>query len=141
MYVWKSECSLAYKTYSKERRSFLQKQTKKTLFRQKINQTILRSFRIAPKYKFGYRIPQSYEEAIYPDTVINGNSLWKTTMDSKMVDMRAFNVDIDKGLFTEVGIPAGYKRIGTHFAYDVKADGRHKARIVADGSVTDVPID
>ena len=34
----------------------------------------------------------------------------------------------------------GYKRIRTHLVFDVKHDGRHKARIVADGHLTDVPL-
>ena len=37
--------------------------------------------------------------------------------------------------------PDGYKQIRVHLVYDVKHDGRHKARLVADGHLTDVPID
>jgi hypothetical protein len=37
--------------------------------------------------------------------------------------------------------PAGYKRIRVHIVYDVKHDGRHKARLVADGHLTDIPLD
>ena len=36
--------------------------------------------------------------------------------------------------------PTGYKRIRVHFVFDVKHDGRHKARLVADGHLTDVPL-
>jgi Reverse transcriptase (RNA-dependent DNA polymerase) len=35
--------------------------------------------------------------------------------------------------------PPGYKRIRVHFVFDVKHDGRHKARLVAGGHLTDVP--
>ena len=35
--------------------------------------------------------------------------------------------------------PEGYKKIRVHFVYDVKHDGRHKARLVAGGHLTDVP--
>ena len=38
-------------------------------------------------------------------------------------------------------IPAGYKRIRVHFVYDIKHDGRHKARLVAGGHLTDIPLD
>ena len=38
-------------------------------------------------------------------------------------------------------IPEGYKRIRTHLVFAVKHDGRHKARMVADGHLTDVPLD
>jgi Reverse transcriptase (RNA-dependent DNA polymerase) len=33
------------------------------------------------------------------------------------------------------------KRIRVHIVYDVKHDGRHKARLVADGHLTDIPLD
>ena len=38
-------------------------------------------------------------------------------------------------------IPKGYKKIRVHLIYDVKHDGRHKARLVADGHLTDIPVD
>ena len=37
--------------------------------------------------------------------------------------------------------PPGYKKIGAHFVYDVKYDGRHKAIYVADGHKTDIPLE
>jgi Reverse transcriptase (RNA-dependent DNA polymerase) len=33
--------------------------------------------------------------------------------------------------------PPGYKKIRCHIIYDVKHDGRHKARIIAGGHLTD----
>ena len=38
-------------------------------------------------------------------------------------------------------IPEGYKKIRTHLVYAIKHDGRHKARMVADGHLTDIPLD
>ena len=35
--------------------------------------------------------------------------------------------------------PEGYKKIRVHFVYNVKHNGRHKARLVAGGRLTDVP--
>jgi hypothetical protein len=35
--------------------------------------------------------------------------------------------------------PAGYTRIRVHWVFAVKHDGRHKARLVADGHLTDYP--
>src|SRR5687768_17622379 len=35
--------------------------------------------------------------------------------------------------------PPGYKVIKVHLIYDVKHDGRHRARLVADGHLTDLP--
>lgn len=45
--------------------------------------------------------------------------------------------------FKESGstIPNDYKKIKVHFVYDVKHDGRHKARLVAGGHLTDTPVD
>jgi Reverse transcriptase (RNA-dependent DNA polymerase) len=48
---------------------------------------------------------------------------------------------IDKGHNTKVDPPSVYKRIIFHLVYDVKHDGRHKARLVADGNLTDIPLD
>ena len=45
------------------------------------------------------------------------------------------------GLFNEIGIPAGFKKIRVHLVFAVKHDGRHKSRLVADGHLTDVPLE
>ena len=37
--------------------------------------------------------------------------------------------------------PPGYKKIRVHLVVDVKHDGRHKARLVADGHLTDIPLE
>ena len=34
----------------------------------------------------------------------------------------------------------GFKHIRTHLVFDVKNDGQHKARMVADGHLTDIPL-
>ena len=57
-----------------------------------------------------------------------------------MNDMETHEVFIDKGLYSKVGIPAGFRKIRVHMVFDVKHDGRHKARLVADGSMTFVPL-
>ena len=50
-----------------------------------------------------------------------------------------YKVFKDIGLASEV--PQEYKNIWVHFVYDVKHDGRHRARLVADGHLTDIPVD
>ena len=45
--------------------------------------------------------------------------------------------DIGKGTV----VPEGNKNIRIHFVYDVKHDGRHRARLVAGGHLTDIPVD
>ena len=52
---------------------------------------------------------------------------------------------IEYKVFKDIGLasakPTDYKNIRVHFVYDVKHDGRHQARLVADGHLTDVPVD
>ena len=50
-----------------------------------------------------------------------------------------YNVFIDKGRFAGCKIPRGYQLIRVHTIFDVKVDGRHKARVVADGHLTAIP--
>jgi Reverse transcriptase (RNA-dependent DNA polymerase) len=49
----------------------------------------------------------------------------------QLLEYRTF---VDKGKGTAV---VGYKRISCHIIYDVNHDGRHKARLVAGGHLTD----
>jgi hypothetical protein len=42
---------------------------------------------------------------------------------------------------TKVIPPVGYKKIRIYLVYDVKHDGQNKARIVADGHLTDISLD
>ena len=51
--------------------------------------------------------------------------------------MQAYQVFKDHG--HNADSPPRYKVIQVHLIYDVKHDGRHKARLVADGHLTDVP--
>ena len=50
-----------------------------------------------------------------------------------------YNVFIDKGKFAECRISRGYQLIRVHIIFDVKVDGRHKARVVADGHLSTTP--
>ena len=36
--------------------------------------------------------------------------------------------------------PVGYKKIWVHLVYDVNHGGSHKARLVSDGHITDIPV-
>jgi len=47
--------------------------------------------------------------------------------------------DVFKDLGYNAAPPPKYKKIRVHLIFDVKHDGRHKARLVADGHLTDVP--
>eukprot|EP00977_Amphora_coffeiformis_P005206 scaffold1116_cov104-Amphora_coffeaeformis.AAC.3 len=47
----------------------------------------------------------------------------------------------DHGHKDNVSPPKGYKKIRVHLVFDVKHDGRFKARLVADGHLTDAPLE
>ena len=52
-----------------------------------------------------------------------------------------YSAFLDKGKYHVSKVPCGYKQIRVHTIFDVKYDGRHKARCVADGHLTDTPVD
>ena len=47
---------------------------------------------------------------------------------------------MDVGIGTSA-VPRGYKKIRVHMVYDMKVTLQRKARLVADGQLTDTPID
>lgn len=109
----------------------------KKMFR-RANLAKLRSFRVTPKFMYGYEIPRDYRHAIELDR-INGNTYWQDAVKmelKQLSDYRTFK-DVGRG----VSPPSDHKRIRVHLIFAVKHDGRHKARLVADGHLTDVPND
>ena len=88
-----------------------------------------------PKYKFGVRVPRNIKEALALDKE-NKNTLWaqaiKKEMD-KIMEFEVFTIPKDGKP------PSGYKRIPCHMIFDVKFDGRRKARFVAGGHLTTDP--
>ena len=114
----------------------LAKREKKML--RMVNQAKLRSYNHAPKYKFGFLIPKDYEQAVKLDAK-NRNSRWTDCTQLELDQLHEYKTFTDKG--KDDPPPLGYKKIGAHFVYDVKHDGRHKARYVADGHNTDIPLE
>ena len=53
--------------------------------------------------------------------------------------MGSYKVFKDLGL--KATVTEGFKNIHVHLVYDCKYDGRHRARMVADGHLTDIPVD
>ena len=102
-------------------------------------QAKLRSFRTEPKYMYGFQVPRNYQEALDLDTR-NGNTMWADATSLEMEQLHDYSVFLDKGLYELIGIPTDFKRIRVHLVFAVKHDGRHKARLVADGHLTDVPL-
>ena len=109
--------------------------TQAKLFRL-INQVKFRNFGSKPKFKYGFEIPKNYKHAIEIDKR-NGNTRWQDATELELESMAAYDVFRDHGY--DAKPPPGYKNIRVHLIYDVKHDGRHKARLVADGHLTDVP--
>ena len=100
-----------------------------------LNRLIL-TVQAAPKFKFGIEVARSPSHALELDKKEN-KSLWKEAIQTELnqiKDYQTFRILGDKEK-----LPPGYKRIPYHFVFDVKVDGRHKARLVAGGHRTDPP--
>ena len=103
-----------------------------------LNQAKLQSFRTRPIYMFGYLVPRNHDQAMQLDER-NGNTRWRDAEKLELKQIMEYKTFIDKG--KKAAILQGYKRIRVHFVYAVKHDGRHKARLVAGGHLTDTPVD
>ena len=91
---------------------------------------------MAPKYKYGFEVPPDFKPAKELDKK-NGNTKWQDATELQQLD--AYKVFNNLGKRSQG--PKGYKKIQVHLIFDVKHDGRHKARMVADGHLTDIPVD
>jgi hypothetical protein len=98
----------------------------------------MKSYRQSPKYKFGYRIPKDYEEALKLDE-LNQNTKWKDATITKMSQLKEYECLIDAGIYGQDKPPDGHKKIRAHLVFDVKHDGCRKACYVAGGHLTDIP--
>jgi hypothetical protein len=103
-------------------------------------QAYLRSFRTAPNFKYGHEVPKNFHEAKRIDTII-GNNTWHDAISLELMQSDEYNDFADLGHRNEITAPEGCKKIRVHFVFDVKHDGRYKARLVADGHLTDTPLD
>jgi uncharacterized protein YoxC len=103
-----------------------------------VKQAKMKSYHQSPKYKFGYRIPKDYEEALKLDE-LNQNTKWEDATITEMSQLEEYECFIDAGIYGQDKPPDGHKKIRAHLVFDVKHDGRHKACYVAGGHLTDVP--
>ena len=104
-----------------------------------VNQAKLRSFQVAPKFQCGHQAPRNCREAMALDRQ-NGNNDWKKAISKELEQLEEHETFIDRGPFSQVGVPKGYQLIGTQWVFAIKHDGRHKARLVAMGNPTAVPL-
>jgi hypothetical protein len=100
----------------------------------------LKDFNTAPKCKYGYEISRTYEQAKQLDQK-NGNTKWGDSKALELGQIDEYTTFIDKGHHTKVNPSSGFKKIRVNLVFDVKHDGRHKARLVVDGHLTDIPLD
>ena len=105
-----------------------------------VKQAKLHSLKYSPKYKYGFEIPKNYKDAERLDRQ-NGNDKWMKANKLEHEQLTEYNVFEDKGRFTGCKIPRGYQLIRVYTIFDVKVDGRHKARVVADGHLTVIPVE
>ena len=76
----------------------------------------------------------------------NMNSKWNNSIKLEMETVHEYKLlkIWDKALLDKHKLfnnpPKGYHKIKVHLVFAVKFDGRHKARLVADGNLTPEPI-
>ena len=87
-------------------------------------------------YKFGVRVPRNYKEAMELDH-INSNMLWADAICWELDQIMDYCVFCDLGLGARP--PPGYLHILLQLVFDIKSDGKHKARLVARGDLTPEP--
>ena len=87
-----------------------------------------------PSIKYGHKVPRSVREALAFDKAA-GNTKWREAIDKEIASLLALQCFdfIDKGSKPK----AGYQFVPVHMVFDVKSDGRYKARLVAGGHLVD----
>jgi hypothetical protein len=92
-------------------------------FKRLVHQAKLRSYHLAPKYKYGYQVPHDYNHAMELDTR-NWNKLWQEATGLELSQLNEYNTFKDLG--HQAQAPSGYKKIRAHLVYDVKHDADTK---------------
>ncbi len=103
-----------------------------------VNQAKLRSYCTVPCYKYSYEVPHDFNHAIELDKH-NGNTKWQDSTALEMSQLHKYKTfkDLGKG----GNPPDGYWKIHVHLVFDMKHNGHHKSRLVADGHLAEVPLD
>jgi Reverse transcriptase (RNA-dependent DNA polymerase) len=90
----------------------------------------MKHYRREPFWKFGILVPRTHLQALELDKS-NGNTRWHEAEETEMKHLLGYNTFVDQGKGGNA--PAGHKKIQCHMIHD----GRHKARLVAGGHLTD----
>ena len=88
------------------------------------------------KYMFGVEVPSGVTHALKLDEA-NGNHKWRAAIDKELEQLNQYKTF--RRLAKGERLSMDYSRVPYHIVFAVKFDGRHKARLVANGSVTDLP--
>jgi Reverse transcriptase (RNA-dependent DNA polymerase) len=96
-----------------------------------VNSAKTGKFKREPFWKLGFLVPRVHSQAMELDRA-NNNPKWKDAEDIERNQLIEYKTFVDLGPDCET--PPGYKKMRCH---GVKHDGRHKARIVAGGHLTD----
>jgi hypothetical protein len=75
-----------------------------------VKQAKIKSYHQSPKYKFGYRIPKDYEEALKLDE-LNQNTKWEDATITDMGQLKEYECFIDAGIYGQDKPPKGHKKI------------------------------
>ena len=92
---------------------------------------------MSPVYKFGVLVPRNHQQAMEID-LKNGNSLWREAELRELQQIDEYKTFIDKG---NIKPSSPYKKIRVHMVYDLKPTLMRKARLVADGHLTEIPLE
>ena len=107
------------------------------MLKRMLNQAVMKAIRQTTWYKFGVAVPFDYRQAKKFDKQ-NGNTYWQDAM-----DLELHQVKDEYGTFRDLGKnarpPSDYAPIKVHFVFDVKANLKCKARLVAGGHMTEIP--
>jgi hypothetical protein len=90
-----------------------------------------------PKFQYELKIPSDYAHSIRLDER-NGNTKWGASTILEFAQLAEYDTFTNLGI--DGGPPDDFKKIWVHLVYAVKHNGRHKARWVADGHLTNIPL-
>ena len=108
-------------------------------------QSKIRQVRRSSKYMFGYLIPRSYKDGLELDKENNITKWADATRDEmdcikeQQVFTKGQRAKSDSNHKKIQNAPPNHQKIRVNLIFAVKYNGRHKARLVADGSLTPEP--
>ena len=116
----------------------LRKYARRTkVLERRLKQAKLKTRRRGPRFKFGVQVPNDWKEARKLQET-SGHTKWTDAERVEIAQIGDYNTLRDEGIHGSTKLPEGYQRIRVHMVYDIKHDGRYKARLVAGGHMTDV---